>query len=245
MAPSHPIFGTSAVPRYLRAADLLRQRIAQGEWPPGARLPSLEALSAEFGINRLTARQAVVLLQNEGLVSAQQGRGTFVTETPHTGRTLRLETSLGALAELYQDDKPTLTLIDEEVTHLPPTVRAEGRQASSYHQLRRIHSRGEQPYVLISVFLEERIFRMAPKRFRTRTVLPVLLALPKVRIARAHQTLTIASANIETARHLGIAVSAPIAQVRRTLRSGDDTIIYHGIAAYHSDYIHLEMELIP
>ena len=67
------------MPRYAQLADLLRQRIARGVWPPGTQLPSLEALMQEFDVARVTVRQAIDLLAREGLVSPQRGRGTFVT----------------------------------------------------------------------------------------------------------------------------------------------------------------------
>src|SRR4051812_38071752 len=75
---SAPSFLKSAVPRYLQLADLLRQRIARGTWPRDHRLPSLEMLMVEFGVARVTVRQAIDVLAREGLLSPQQGRGTFV-----------------------------------------------------------------------------------------------------------------------------------------------------------------------
>ena len=42
----------SGVARYVQIADLMRQRIARGHWVQGERLPSLEALVAEFGVAR-------------------------------------------------------------------------------------------------------------------------------------------------------------------------------------------------
>ena len=44
--------------------------------------------------------------------------------------------------------------------------------------MRRVHSRDGEPYCVISIYLDERVFRMAPARFRRETVVPVLLELP-------------------------------------------------------------------
>lgn len=61
----------------------LRERIQRGELQPGDRLPSMEALADEHGVNRQTARQALNLLKNEGLVEYKGGRaGTVVRERP-------------------------------------------------------------------------------------------------------------------------------------------------------------------
>ena len=238
------LFRNSPIPRYVQLADLLRQRIARGVWPVGARLPTLEDLVREFDVARVTVRQAVDLLAREGLVVAQQGRGTFVTATPVRDRQLKLETSLHALADVYRDDKPQLLLI-EEAAATPALDSTEGRLAPHYHFMRRVHSRNGEPYCVISIYLDERIFRMAPKRFRTETVVPVLLELPKVKIVEAHQRLTIGTADVEVAGHLGLPLNAPVADVRRVCCSPNGTVIYLGEVTYRGDYIHLEMDLKP
>ena len=71
-------FNDTPIPRYFQLADLIRQRIARGEWPEKHRLPTLDALATEFEVARVTVRQAIEMLAREGLVSPQQGRGTFV-----------------------------------------------------------------------------------------------------------------------------------------------------------------------
>lgn len=238
----HPLFGASPIPRYVQLADLLRQRIARGHWRSGDRLPTLEALTKEFDVARVTARQAVDVLQREGLVSAQQGRGTFVTGAPRARGMLHLQTTLHALAEVYRDDHPELTLIDESST-MPALQLQEGTPAPRYHFMRRVHSRAGQDYCVISIFLDERVFRMAPRRFRKETVIPVLLDLPKVKIAQAHQTLTIGTADVEVAGFLGIPVNAPVAEVRRVCRDKAGTVIYLGEVTYRGDFIRLEMDL--
>ena len=69
----------SHIPKYAQIAETLRQRIARGIWPHGSRLPGNETLAAEFSVSRVTIRQAVDLLTREGILEAQQGRGTFIT----------------------------------------------------------------------------------------------------------------------------------------------------------------------
>lgn len=61
-----------------RIAEALRQAIQAGELAPGAQLPSERELARQYGAARNTARQAIAILQAEGLVEAQHGRGAFV-----------------------------------------------------------------------------------------------------------------------------------------------------------------------
>lgn len=238
------IFRNSPLPLYAQLADLLRQRIVRGVWAKGQKLPSLEELVREFKVARVTVRQAVNLLADEGLLSPQAGRGTFVTAVPVQDRWLKLETSLRALADVYSNDKPKLTLI-EETSAKPPLLPADGKPAARYHFMRRVHTTGEESYCVISIYLDDRVFRMAPARFRRETVIPVLLDLPKVKIARARQSVTISTADVEVAEHLGVPLNSPVAQVRRVFTAADGTVLYLGEVTYRGDYIHFEMDLRP
>lgn len=69
-------------PPSARIADELRRLIEAGELPPGARLPSERVLAERYGAARNTARQAVRLLSEGGLVTAEHGRGVFVRARP-------------------------------------------------------------------------------------------------------------------------------------------------------------------
>lgn len=239
-----PVFSKSPVPRYVQIADLLRQTIARGVWQAGSRLPSNEELMHRFDVSRVTVRQAVDVLARDGLVEARQGSGTFITGEVRDDRWLRVETTLADLAEVYRDTKPELLNLAEATA--APTLRPQdGTPAPSYFFMKRVHSHQGRPYCVISIYLDERVFRKAPARFRTETVIPILAKLRNPAIAKARQTLTIATADLEAARHLGIGVNAPVAEVRRVFNDAEGTVVYLGEVTYRGDFIHLEMDLKP
>lgn len=72
--------GGSRQPKYQRIADALRAAIQAGEYGPGDRLPGENDLMATYDVARMTARQALGVLQNEGLADARKGAGVFVRE---------------------------------------------------------------------------------------------------------------------------------------------------------------------
>lgn len=234
-------FSDSPIPRYMQIADLLRARIGRGQWRKGEKLPSLEALVGEFGVARVTVRQAVEMLSREGLVSPQQGRGTFVTGEPGRSQWLKVQTSLDQLAESYRNDQPTILSIDEGIAHAP-LAPADGIPAERYVYMRRVHAKDGQPYCVIDIHLDERIFRRHPKRFRNETVIPILCAM-RDGVARARQVLTIGAADIDVSRLLRIPVNAPIAHVRRVFVDAAGRVIYLAEVAYRGDFVHLEMIL--
>ncbi len=75
----------SSAPRYLEIADHLRKLVASAI--PGDRLPSDAELCERFGVSRMTARQAVMVLANEQLLERKRGSGTFVSN-PRVPRAL-------------------------------------------------------------------------------------------------------------------------------------------------------------
>lgn len=73
--------GTDA-PLYRRIASDLWEQIQSGDLAPGQQMPSELQLSATYGVNRLTVRQAITELQRLGVIEIRRGTGTFVTAPP-------------------------------------------------------------------------------------------------------------------------------------------------------------------
>ena len=88
------------------------------------------------------------------------------------------------------------------------------------------------------------IYATAPKAFSSRVALAVLSEMKDVAIARAHQTVVVGAADIETARHLGIALNAPTAEARCVVTDKNGVVIYIGEITYPGDYVRLNIELI-
>jgi len=71
--------------KYVAIADELRDRIARGELPPGARVPSTRRLAADHGVAMATAAKALALLSQEGVVQAEPRSGTVVAGRERRG----------------------------------------------------------------------------------------------------------------------------------------------------------------
>jgi GntR family transcriptional regulator len=67
-----------ARPLYEQVADALRDEIRSGRYRPGDKLPSERELSERFEVSKVTARQAIVQLRAEGLITSRAGSGVFV-----------------------------------------------------------------------------------------------------------------------------------------------------------------------
>jgi GntR family transcriptional regulator len=111
-----------------RIADDLRTAIQHGDLAPGDQLPSERQLAADYATARNTAREAISILQAEGLVVAEHGRGAFVRQqrplmrlgVERYSRRLREETGVSPfrIEAMKQGRKPHTEL--RSVTRVPP-----------------------------------------------------------------------------------------------------------------------------
>ena len=69
-------------PKWVQIADVLLARIADGTYPPDARVPSEHEIVQEFGVARGTARKVLAKLQEEGAIYPVRGLGNFVKPPP-------------------------------------------------------------------------------------------------------------------------------------------------------------------
>ncbi|MCO8302227.1 GntR family transcriptional regulator [Streptomyces sp. RKCA744] len=69
-----------ARPPYQQAAEAIRSEIKAGKIKPGEQLPSHRELQERFGIANMTARSALRVLREEGLIYTVQGRGSYVAD---------------------------------------------------------------------------------------------------------------------------------------------------------------------
>ncbi|NPV75722.1 MAG: GntR family transcriptional regulator [Anaerolineae bacterium] len=67
------------IPKYYQLANILRQKILAGEWPPRTPIPSERVLESQYNISRTTIRQAIDYLEKQGFIYREHGRGTFVS----------------------------------------------------------------------------------------------------------------------------------------------------------------------
>ncbi|MFZ5908931.1 MAG: GntR family transcriptional regulator [Chloroflexota bacterium] len=72
----------SGVPIYTQIVEQVKQQVMSGALAPGDQLPTVRALALELRVNFNTVARAYRLLDEERIISTQQGRGTYITEIP-------------------------------------------------------------------------------------------------------------------------------------------------------------------
>jgi GntR family transcriptional regulator len=139
-----------ATPRYLAIAAQVRDRIVVDQLGPHTLLPSERELAEQHQVSRMTARQALSLLETEGVVYRRPPRGTFVAEP-------RVRFHIGSFSEEVSrlGRHPAAHLLWAELQEPTPSVRlaldlAGGAAVHAFHRLRTVD---DVPFALETTFL--------------------------------------------------------------------------------------------
>ena len=72
----------SGLPIYLQVVERIKERLASGQLKPGDQLPTVRSLAADLRVNLNTIARAYRIMDESGIISTQQGRGTYILEMP-------------------------------------------------------------------------------------------------------------------------------------------------------------------
>ena len=194
MSDLSKVYDRSRVPLYIQVASVMRRRIETNQWQPGQKISTLVELEREFEVARVTVRQAIDVLRQEGLLHSEQGRGTFVAEKSIPRHWFKLATRWEVLVGAIKDNLPKS--IEVENPPPAPVLQAgEGTAARRYVYMRSVQYKENEPYGLVNVHLADEVFRRAPEEFRQHPALSVLANLKGIEVDEAHQTIVIGSAD--------------------------------------------------
>ena len=106
----------SGIPIYTQIVEQVKQQVVSGELKPGDQLPTVRALALELRVNFNTVARAYRLLDEAGIISTQQGRGTYILDVPPPERTDKLrQQALSALTRDYLHEAQRLGCDPKEI----------------------------------------------------------------------------------------------------------------------------------
>jgi DNA-binding GntR family transcriptional regulator len=202
---------------YRTIADELQRRIAAGEWPPGKQMPTESALVAEFGVNRLTVRQALAQLQQVGVVDIRHGSGTFVTNPPPVLEiVVDPETQLVDEGSVHATVKSVTSDVTESVIGyaIDPNRTAAGHIGVPREVTGRLDTlvgSGGDPFAVSSYWLDHRRFGDVSERWiLDATLTTVLREVHDVTVYYDWRAFSAVAAGAIEAEHLGAHLGAPL-----------------------------------
>ncbi len=109
----------SGLPIYIQIMNQIEQQVSGRKLKLGDQLPTVRALASELRINFNTVARAYRLLDDAGVISTQQGRGTFISEKPRAEVEKRLrEETLEALARQYIGEAKRSNFSNAEISQM-------------------------------------------------------------------------------------------------------------------------------
>ncbi len=237
---------TKAVPLYVQIAESLFDRIESGDLRPGDRLPPERELSKMLGVNRMTVRRALQVLESQGLLIRRRGNGTYVAAPKIERQAAKLVPfTKGMQRHGYTPGAKVITferrLVEASV------ARELGLSVSApVYYIRRLRLVNQEPVML------ER-FTMPVHRFpdlerydlASRSAYEIIETEYGVSIVRARQSLEPVTATEYEAELLGIEPGAPLMLERRVSFERDNQPVERGRDLYRGDRFRFVTEMAP
>lgn len=210
------IVRNSKLPIYHQLYEILRNGINQGRWQPGDLLPPESELIDRYQVSRITVRQALDALVNEGLIYRQRGRGTFVAQPT-------VEQGLTRIVSFTEDMRqrhvqPGTQVLAAEIKPATPELaeKLEIEPGEPLACLERLRLADDEPMSLEQSHLVHRLCPGVLSGDYAHT--PLREALEQqygLRLVRAKQVIRASAAPAKLAKKLGIAPNAPLLAIER------------------------------
>ncbi len=200
---------------YEQIAAQLRSRILSGQYDPTGKLPSEAELCSLFRVSRVTVRQALGKLTDEGVVERKQGKGTYAS-----GKKVRhgLD-SLRSFHEslVLQGLKPEMRLISKEVVPLPESLRPLfGARLKKCLLLERLHLVDNEPIAFGRSHLPAKLKAVSWNDAQRQPNYTMLKAVTGNSVARADIAIRAQPADKQMAQLLKVKIGAALMVMVRT-----------------------------
>lgn len=222
---------------YKQVAQEMRKSIARGHWPAGEQIPTEDRLTTLYGVSRPTVRQAVAELRSEGLLSVQQGRGTYVrAPAPEAAEPVWIEQTVTRTGKrfIYADG-----WTDEE----PATVyrvRLEDSAATMLHT-----DEGEAAFLVDRLIIHQ----ASGTRARYTVLLPMeqitgtpLAKQPDVTTAETYALLAAAHGAVEWREAVSARMPQPDERASLHIPDGVPVLISQRVTQTQADHTRLMLE---
>lgn len=227
--------GESPLPLYVRIRDSLRRQILEGHYRVHERLPSENAMMKSFGVSRITIRQALRDLHNEGLVFSAQGKGTFVSKPKAVQNVQRLEGFGEAMAA--QGYEASARVLSIQQLRAPKTVVAslDLSPGDDAVEVKRVRYLNREPVCIENSYFPLDIGRQLFSLELSGDIFPMLENLFGIPLGGADIGLDAILADEEAQQYLNLQTGDAILRVERLTHNRDGRPIDFEYLCYRGD----------
>lgn len=231
-------------PLYHQIYLILRGKIENGEFLPGALVSGEQDIQRQYNVSRITARRALDELAAAGLVERRRGSGTRVRDTAPSAP---IRSSVEGLLEnlLAMGLKTKVRLVSFGYAPAGPDVAAalERVPGATIQHAVRVRSVAQGPLSYLTTYVPEEIGRTFTRRDLASQPLLALMERGGIKVSGATQTVSATLADPVVAAALTVDVGAPLIEVRRIVRDQHGRPVEFIVALYRPDRYQVRMDL--
>ena len=229
-------------PLYLQVRDAVAERISTGTWKIGIAIPNEGDLAREFGVSVGTVRKSLGLLEEQHILTRQQGRGTFVNDRGSEAAASRFQTIHGVDGKPISDEVDSAEIV-EGIAGEPERNRLRLGAQDPVYRIRRVRLRKERPFMVEEVALPAALFPGLPENNGSSLGIALLAQRYGLLLGKAEERLTIAAAAPAVAVALGVAPATPIVVLDRVMLTIEGRPIEWRMGHCHLDDDHYFAEM--
>jgi GntR family transcriptional regulator len=212
---------STLLPAYYQIKQTIKNWILNKEFNPGEKIPSENELGEKFNVSRLTVRQAISQLVQEGFLISKRGEGTFVTHNEHLIGSFSLEFT-GFMDDLfYQISKCKTKSVKINRIPVPKVIKEKLELSNSGEeviQIKRVRFLNDKPFNYTINYLPFDIGRrITEKELFRKPLLQIMEQDLGIQFTEAFQTIEASFADQEVSEQLGIVSGSPILLVERIM----------------------------
>jgi GntR family transcriptional regulator len=238
----HPLRGTGSTPLWLQLKHALRDLVTF-DLQPGDKIPSETELCEHYDLSRITVRQSISALVDEGFLQKQQGRGTFVLASRLAEPLADPEHFL--LSGFDAEDPEHIRLHSVETVPAPDWITAKLglRSSEMVHKIRKVLSPDGQPAAFRTSFIPVRIAPRLPQANLSQPLYMLVEKFYDVDAVEADEIIEFIVADDFRADMLNVPVGHPLILVERIIYSHTGEVLECSRAYYRADRFRLRHRL--
>lgn len=207
------------LPAYRIVYQSLKDSIFTSEYPVGSLLPPEPELEAKFTVSRTTIRHAISLLENEGLIRVQQGRGTEVLYSANFSKYRKFH-NITSVTETFNGKKNNFTVRGMFIDSVAPTsevaIALEVRPETNVYRMQRIICIDDMPFGIATSYISQSIVPNLDKyNGKFTNFYPFLESVYNIFFKNGIETVSATTSDFVESQLLSIKVNSPLLSFTR------------------------------
>ncbi|MER2041872.1 GntR family transcriptional regulator [Desemzia incerta] len=229
-------------PIYIQIHNKIRKMIEEGKWQVGERIPSERDLAKTFEVSRMTLRQAVQTLVDEGILERRVGSGTYVSSQKVQEKMTGIQSFTETI--LSQGKTPTSKTVSY---HVKPASVSEAEHLNLQNEtvvlrMERVRFADDVPICFEVATIPYHLVESLGKKEITSSLYRTLEEKKDIHVGRAEQTISAMLASERTAEHLNIKRGEAILRLKQITYSKDNRPFEYVRTQYVADRFEFYLE---